>query len=264
MNKEYIDISYANTVKNWNEVKKNVDGVFIRVGYRGYTVGVIKADAKFAENIKCASAVGLPIGAYFMSQAVSTTEAEEEADYCYEQLKGYNITLPVIYDSELSNQKGGGRADNLTAAQRTAICKAFCDRIIKHGLKAGVYASTSWYKSRLNAADLTDYILWVAQYNTKCTAAHRVDMWQYTSSGSIPGIAGKVDISECYIEFEAATPTAQPEKAEDTAKNLYWITAGDVWTMDEAIAAKRSFEDRYPGIPLGIRRANLEDVEVLG
>lgn len=263
MSEKYIDISYANTVKDWNKVKSNVDGVFIRVGYRGYTVGVIKEDAKFAENIKCASAVGIPLGAYFMSQAISPAEAEKEADYCYEQLKNYNITLPVVYDSELSNQKGGGRADKLTSALRTAICKAFCNRIRQHGMMAGVYASTSWYKSHLNVADLTDYILWVAQYNVKCTATHRVDMWQYTSSGSIPGIAGKVDISECYIEFETATPTVQPEKA-DTVKDLYWITAGDVWTMDEAVAAKKSFESRYPGIPLGIRRANLEDVEVLG
>lgn len=261
MSKKYIDISYANTVTNWDLVRKNVDGVFIRVGYRGYLVGIIKEDVKFETNIKCAASCNIPIGAYFMSQAISEKEAEEEADYCYDRLKNYDIKLPIIYDSELSNQKGNGRADRLTKSQRTAICRAFCNRIIAHGLKAGVYASTSWYKSRLNVSDLTDYILWVAQYNTKCTATHRVDMWQYTSSGNIPGIEGRVDISECYIEFISPEQSSQ---SADAAKNLYWITAGDVWTMDEAIAAKRSFESRYPGIPLGIRRANLADVEILG
>lgn len=263
MNKKYIDISYANTVTDWDLVRKNVDGVIIRVGYRGYSAGNIKADAKFATNIKCAASCGIPIGAYFMSQAINNVEAEAEADYCYEKLKKYNIMLPVCYDSELSNPKGNGRADNLTAAQRTAICKAFCERIQQHGMRAGVYASTSWYKSRLNVAELTDYVLWVAQYNAICTATHRVDMWQYTSSGIIPGIAGKVDVSECYIEFESAV---QPEQSQPTnaKKDLYWITAGDVWTMEEAVAAKESFESKYPGIPLGIRRANLADVEVLG
>ncbi|MDE5818043.1 MAG: glycoside hydrolase family 25 protein [Lachnospiraceae bacterium] len=263
MNKKYIDISYANTVTNWDLVRKNVDGVIIRVGYRGYSAGNIKEDAKFATNIKCAAACNIPIGAYFMSQAINNVEAEAEADYCYEKLKKYNIVLPVCYDSELSNPKGNGRADNLTIAQRTAICKAFCDRIQQHGMRAGVYASTSWFKSYLNVADLNDYILWVAQYNPKCTATHRVDMWQYTSRGSISGIAGNVDISECYIEF-GSTVLAQPEQSADAKKNLYWITAGDVWTMEEAIAAKESFESKYPGIPLGIRRANLTDVEALG
>lgn len=261
MGKKFIDISYANTVKNWDLVKKNTDGIIIRIGYRGYSAGNIKEDAKFAMNIKCAASCSIPIGAYFMSQAMNAMEAEAEADYCYEQLKNYNITLPVFYDSELSNQKGNGRADNLTAMQRTAICKSFCERIQQHGMIAGVYASTSWYKSYLNVEDLTNYILWVAQYNSKCTATHRVDMWQYTSKGIIPGIAGNVDVSECYIEFENSL---QQEQLTGKSKDLYWITAGDVWTMEEAIEAKKSFEERYPGIPLGVRRANLADVEVLG
>lgn len=263
MNKKYIDISYANTVTNWDLVRKNVDGAIIRVGYRGYSVGIIKKDAKFDKHVAAAVSAGVPLGFYFMSQAVTEREAIEEADYCHEQTKSYKFDMPIFYDSELSNPKGNGRADNLTAAQRTTICKAFCNRIKQHGMRAGVYASTSWYRLRLNVADLTDYILWVAQYYNKCTANHRIDMWQYTSQGTIPGIAGNVDISECYIDFKS---TVQPEQTQsvDAGKKLYWITAGDVWTMEEAIAAKRSFESRYPGLSLGIRRANLTDVEVLG
>lgn len=256
MNKKYIDISFANTVSNWDLVKENVDGVFIRVGYRGYSAGNIKEDAKFAMNIKSAASSNIPIGAYFMSQAVSTAEAEEEADYCYSKLKDYNVKLPVVYDSELSNSKGTGRADKLTASQRTAICKAFCNRIIAHGFVSGVYASTSWYRTHLNVEELSDYILWVAQYNTKCTASHRVDMWQYTSSGNIPGISGKVDISECYVDFDV-------NEAEESGKYLYWLTAADVWTKEDAEEARKSFEEKYPGIPLGLRRAKLSDVEVL-
>lgn len=253
--KKIIDISFANTVNDWNSVKKNVDGVIIRIGYRGYGAGNIKTDTKFIQNAKSAALWGVPTGYYFMSQAINEAESEEEADYCYKQVKEKKVSLPVFYDSELSNQKGNGRADKLTKSQRTATCKAFCNRIIAHGLKAGVYASTSWYRSFLNASELADYYIWVAQYNNKCTADHRIDLWQYTSKGSVPGILGNVDISECYVDF------SEKKKAEE--KDLYWLSAADVWTREEAEKARELFEKKYPGIPLGLRRAKLSSVKTI-
>lgn len=261
MSKKFIDISYANTVFDWNAVARNVNGVIIRIGYRGYSAGNIKPDANFERHLKGALGAGIPmIGFYFMSQAINEKEAIEEADYCYNKVKAYSFSVPIFYDSEYSNGKKTGRADNLTKQKRTAICKAFCGRIKQLGLRAGVYASKSWYESHLIASELTDYVMWVAQYNKLCTATCRVDMWQYTSNGNVSGVNGRVDISECYIDFEDYY--SESDEASDKQK-LYWITAGDLWTHEEAEKAKKSFEARYPGIPLGIRRANLEDVEVL-
>ncbi len=220
MTKKIIDVSSFNTVTNWNAVAGAVDGVVIRIGYRGYSAGNIKIDANFHMHIRGVLGVGIPVGFYFMSQAVNEVEAMVEAKYCADQLENYNysIMIPqgddihIYYDSELSNNRGTGRADKLSRQARTTVCRAFCQKIEEYGYRAGVYASTSWFRTHLNVAELTDYILWVAQYNKTCTAKHRVDLWQYTSSGRIAGISGNVDISECYIAFGAGSGSADMEK----------------------------------------------------
>lgn len=199
--KKIIDVSQYNGNINWNKV--DCDGVIIRIAYRGYTVGTIKQDSKFITNMKGVTAVGIPVGIYFMSQAINVKEAEEEAKYTVDQIKNYKVSLPIFYDSELSGEKNNnGRADKLSKSQRTSICKAFCNKIIELGYMTGVYASTSWFKTNLNVSDLLDYYIWVAQYASKNTADHRNDMWQYTSKGSMSGISGHVDISHCYVEFD--------------------------------------------------------------
>lgn len=221
MNKKIIDVSGFNTITDWMAVGEQVDGVVIRIGYRGYSAGTIKPDADFHKHLQGTLGALIPVGFYFMSQAINEAEAEQEAKYCHDQLINYSMMLPdcrdihIYYDSEYSNNKKTGRADKLTKQQRTAVCKAFCRRIEEYGYRAGVYASKSWYESRLNVSELTDYILWVAQYNSTCTAEHRTDLWQYTSAGRITGISGKVDISECYIPFgEGSGSTVPPEDAE--------------------------------------------------
>ncbi|MBD5468902.1 MAG: hypothetical protein HDR21_12210 [Lachnospiraceae bacterium] len=216
MKKKIIDVSCFNTVTDWNAVAREVDGVVIRIGYRGYSAGNIKIDASFHKHIQGALNAGIPVSFYFMSQAINEAEAEQEAKYCCCQLVEYSMILPdnsdiqVYYDSEYSSDKKTGRADKLTTQQRTAVCKAFCQSIELYGYRAGVYASKSWFLTHLDVTELTDYILWVAQYNKTCTADHRIDLWQYTSSGAITGISGKVDISECYITFGSGSGSTVP------------------------------------------------------
>lgn len=225
MTKKIIDVSYANTVTDWMAVGEQVDGVVIRIGYRGYNAGTIKPDANFHKHLQGALGALLPVGFYFMSQAVNEEEAEQEAKYCHDQLVNYSMMLPdcrdiqIYYDSEYSNNKKTGRADKLTKQQRTAVCRAFCRRIEEYDYRAGVYASKSWYESHLNVSELTDYILWVAQYNSTCTAGHRTDLWQYTSAGRITGISGKVDISECYIPFGEGSGSMSTDHAEKTPES---------------------------------------------
>lgn len=212
MEKVVIDVSQYNGVVNWSKV--DADEVYIRVGYRGYSAGTIKQDSKFLTNIKGAIAAGIKVGLYFMSQAINTAEAIEEANYVADQIKNYEVTLPIFYDSELSGEKNyNGRADKLTKAQRTANCVAFCKRMVQLGYMAGTYASTSWFKSNLDVNQLLDYKIWVAQYSGSCTATHRKDMWQYTSNGRISGISGNVDISHSYTDFDAATTTTIQSKS---------------------------------------------------
>ena len=61
-----IDISKFNTINNWNDVEKNVDGIIIRVGYRGYSSGKIVKDEKFNANVRGCISHNIPFGFYFM------------------------------------------------------------------------------------------------------------------------------------------------------------------------------------------------------
>ncbi|RDY30153.1 GH25 family lysozyme [Lachnotalea glycerini] len=214
MDKKMIDVSQWNGTVNWDKV--DCDGAIIRIAYRGYTAGTIKQDNMFLSNIQGATANDIPAGIYFMSQAINESEAIEEAEYTVNQIKDYVVSLPIFYDSELSGAKGNtGRADQLNKVQRTAICKAFCNRIEELGYQSGVYASTSWFKSNLDVSQLLDYYVWVAQYANACTATHRKDMWQYTSKGNIAGISGNVDISHCYTDL-ANTSSTNTLKTKET------------------------------------------------
>lgn len=216
MDKKIIDVSRYNGTINWSKV--DCDGVIIRIAYRGYGSGKIVLDDKFIANIKGAIANGIPVGVYFMSQAINTTEAIEEAVYTVNTIKGYNVELPIFIDSEPSGaSNNSGRADGLSKSTRTTICKAFCDKIVSLGYKAGTYASTSWFKSNLDVSQLLNYYVWDAQYASKCTATHRVDMWQYTSKGSINGISGNVDISHGYVDFD--NTNSEPEVEVDDEYN---------------------------------------------
>lgn len=213
-----IDLSKYNTVTDWNAVAQNVSGAFIRVGYRGYVVGVISEDNKFRMHAEQCKAAGLSFGVYFMSQAITEDEAREEADYAVWMAAALGATLPIFIDSE----DGDGtakvvRADGLSQDQRTAVVNAFCDQVQSHGLQAGVYASENWFKTKLHYDMLKGYLIWAAKYGVNDGTAHehpaleKVDVWQYSSRGSVPGVAGSVDVNECYLDMPSVAPVQQPE-----------------------------------------------------
>lgn len=197
-----IDVSTYQGNINWKAVKESgVQFAIIRVGYRGWGTGAVVKDAWFDNNIKGASANGIDVGLYYFSQAINATEAVEEASTCIALAKGYKIKYPIFIDTETSGGKGSGRADNLTVAQRTEVCIAFCETIKSGGYKAGVYTNKHWFETKLNTAQLNKYIIWLAQYNDKVTYKGKYDIWQYTKSGSVAGINGNVDMNLSYMYF---------------------------------------------------------------
>ena len=100
---DVIDVSYHNGVINWERVyASGIHNVMIRAGYRGYTEGVLQEDENFVSNVKAAQNAGLNVGLYFFSQAVTVTEATEEANYVIDlillnNLRSY-ISLPIAFD----------------------------------------------------------------------------------------------------------------------------------------------------------------------
>lgn len=193
-----IDVSKYQPSINWAQVKASgVEYVIIRVGYRGYGSGVMVEDPYFKSHIAGARAAGLKVGVYFYSQAITVEEAVEEASMAIQLCNSYKLHYPIYFDTEATGT-GVGRADNLSKTQRTAIANAFCQTVQNSGYKAGVYASKSWFYYQLDYSQLSKYDIWLAHYTTSTDFSYRYDMWQYTGSGSCPGISGAVDLNWAY------------------------------------------------------------------
>lgn len=194
-----IDVSKWNGNIDWKAVKKSgVSYVIIRCGYRGSSQGALIKDSKFETNIKGAIDAGLKVGVYFFSQAVDKNEAVEEASMVLECIKNYKISYPIFLDVEPS----GGRADGISTATRTEICKTFCETIQSYGYTAGIYANKNWFTEKINTSELSGkYKIWLAQYAAEPTYTGRYDMWQYKSTGKISGISGDVDMNLSYLGY---------------------------------------------------------------
>ena len=194
-----IDVSEYQGYPDWDKVAADgIDFAMIRLGYRGSSEGMLYRDPIFRYNLVKAHNAGLKVGVYFFSQAVTTAESVEEASMAINAVKGYKLHYPIYFDTEAATTNGSGRADGLGSGQRTDIANAFCQTVRNSGYKAGVYASKSWFLSRINYGALSQYDIWLAHYTSATDFAHRYDMWQYTGSGSCPGVAGGVDLNWAY------------------------------------------------------------------
>lgn len=202
-----IDVSKYQPTVDWEKVKADgIDFVFIRVGYRGYgAAGTLAADVCFEKHVEGALAAGLRVGLYYYTEAINTTEAKEEAEYCIEKAKNYDITLPIVYDYETTTVGGvkTGRKYNakLSKSAATKNCIAFCDTIKEAGYTPMVYANKSDLSTLINGTTLAkSYKIWLANYTTATTYTGTYEYWQYSSSGKIDGISGKVDCNYWYTD----------------------------------------------------------------
>ncbi len=196
-----IDVSKWQPSIDWNAVKASgVEFVIIRIGYRGYESGKIVEDYLFHSHITGAKAAGLRVGVYFFSQAINAEEGRAEASAVLSILQKYGLTVdyPIYIDTELSGAPGNvGRADGISNAARTDAVVAFCETIRNAGYSAGIYASQSWFYTKLNYSSIAHYSLWNAKWAS--SQDMDCDLWQYTATGSVPGIAGGVDMNISYI-----------------------------------------------------------------
>ena len=222
-----IDLSENNNVINWNEVKENVEGVILRCAYRGYRYNTIKADQKFSVYASACVSLNIPLGIYFMSQAINEAEAIEEAEYTLKCAKECGATLPLFIDSEWSHNTHDGRADNLSKEARTNVVKAFCNRINAAGYVGGVYACESWFSEHLIYNEVRDFYVWVADYgrNTgeivSTISLPKYDLFQFTSNRRVPGIQNPIDCSV----YPGELPK-EPQRTERTLTGMPIIRKG--------------------------------------
>ena len=181
------------SVANFKKAKDSgIQFVILRVGYTGSSSKKPTMDSVFENNYKNAIAAGLPVGVYFYSLATTTSLAKKEADFVVSKLKGKKITYPVYIDMEDNTTQG--KASKSTLA---SVCNTFCNTIAAAGYKPGVYASLSWFNNKIGNIT-APHSKWVAQYYKECQYKGVYDMWQYTSSGSVNGLSGKIDLNYWY------------------------------------------------------------------
>lgn len=194
--KPLVDVSWWQHSIDWSKAAAEISGAILRASYTTQKGFALEKDSTFPTNLAGAIAHGLPVGAYHYSQAISIDEAKKEAAFICNLLakNKAQITLPVVIDWEFGERLNSTIAKKLGRAKCTEIIEAFCKVVNSYGFTPMVYANYSTFSSYLDAAALkTKYKIWLAQYASKPSMG--CDFWQYTSSGSVKGISGRVDMN---------------------------------------------------------------------
>lgn len=191
-----IDVSSFQGLIDWQKVKASgIRFAMIRLGYRGYgQAGNMVEDDYARRNLEEARKAGLEIGAYFFSQATTVDEVDDEIFFFMKILGNTELTMPIVLDWERVGVETA-RTNNVDAETLTAMQKHFCKTMVDFGYTPMVYFNWHLAESSLYLSELEDYPFWLALYQNYMTYPFRVEMWQYTCTGRVPGIQGDVDIN---------------------------------------------------------------------
>lgn len=219
MSKIVIDVSYAQGRIDWDKVKNSgkIAGAIIRCGYGSDYAN--QDDSQWKRNADECVRLGIPFGVYLYSYATNSSMVDSEVKHTIRLVEPYKskLSLPVYLDCE----ENGTQSFAATAAKR------YCEALTKAGYKAGVYSGAYWWRNYLPS--VTGYSKWVAAWNpTKPTDISDIDLWQYTDNGSVSGISGAVDMSECYIEIGSAKPSSPSTPSKPTKKKTNAQIANEV------------------------------------
>lgn len=228
---------------NWKKMHAaGADFAFVRAASRDTADGSIYEDTTASAHINGAQANKMNVGLYIFSQAVNSNEAVEEADYVLNLIDQYDwdIDMPIIIDREAGRMTKRLTNAKLSKAKETAVVQAFADEITSAGYKAGVYASYSWYNTKMNADDLVDCAIWIARYNNMTTSNAKsgtpyadvlcdYEFWQYSSQkpSASTGYTGNLDVDFWYKDTNVTTENLTMSKNTANTITLTWDDAGD-------------------------------------
>ena len=195
-----VDVSSHQGVIDWQAVADaGIKFVFVRLGNRGYESGKLSMDTYARANLAGAREAGLLVGAYFFSQAISVGEAKREAAFALRVLDGFQLDLPLVYDWEYVNETV--RTANVGARLLTDCTLAFCQAVENAGYDAMIYFNSYQATQLLYLDELEMYPWWLAMYDISMEFPCKADIWQYTDSGSVPGISWGADVNLMFTDF---------------------------------------------------------------
>lgn len=243
MTKRGIDVSAHQGVINWDLARTQIEGVIIRAGY-----GKNNIDQKWVPNIETVRDLSLDLGVYWFSYAYSVDMAYMEGKYAAlaVQKKLGTRCVPIAYDLEYDSVTYAAKKGvKIGKSEATQYAIAFLKAVQECGYRPMIYTNVDYLKRYFDwdaiRKAVPDTMLWLAQWrDTKPTAYEDISIWQYSSSGSVPGITTRVDMDIIYDDLEtgaalpdpAPEPAARPDQRTVTAKILNIRQEPDVGSAD--------------------------------
>lgn len=186
------------------KIKASGVGVILRLGFTGYGKPETPTmDSCFEANYKALHDAGVPCGAYYFTLCYNDEITNKEIKFLEDKLANKVFEYPIYLDVEPQTNSAGWT--NCSSVVRTNNVVRICEALERQKYYVGIYASKSWFGTKLIESYISAYDKWVAQYNPICTYKGKYNMWQYSSkeNASKYGITASayVDISNAYIDF---------------------------------------------------------------
>ena len=164
------------------------------------------ADPYFAVNRTSAEAAGIRVGAYHRAFATGSTLEAARADAAAE-VDVFLTTVGSLQSGELIPVLDVETPfTGMTPTTLRAWIRLWVKRVnARLGHKPMIYTNTTSWAATQNTKEFAKakYPLWVAQWGVAKPsvpagnwAGHGYSLWQYTSSGSVAGISGRVDMDK--------------------------------------------------------------------
>ncbi|HMJ52287.1 MAG TPA: GH25 family lysozyme [Polyangiaceae bacterium] len=230
---EGIDVSYYQKTINWQQVKASG----IQFAVTRISDGLNFPDSEFADNWAGIKSVGLIRGAYQYFEPGQ--DALAQADMVVQRVGMLGAgDLPVQLDMEAT---GGQSSANIASKMKT-----WMDRVTTGtGKRPFIYTAKYFWNDNVASRDFSADRLWVANYGVTCPdlpdAWSNWSIWQYSSTGTVSGIAGDVDLDRfngSLDDLKKITGTSAPfYAAEYVAQSFPLASAGMTMTGNAKVSA---------------------------
>ena len=233
-----VDLSYHNGEVDFSQLKEaGIKYVILRAGF-----GQNNIDQGFERYARACIDHDISFGVYWFGYPLNTEMARLEARYAIEAVSKYRSRCPIAFDLEYDSIKyAAGKGVQIDRNQATEMARVFCKEVASAGYIPILYSNKDYLKNYFDL-DRIDAYLWYARYTLGLSDSEKRScaIWQKTSAGRIPGISGKVDINEFYVDFESEGDTINPPqsgrpevKALQNALNLDGYRDGDGKPLEE-------------------------------
>lgn len=215
-----IDISNWNGTIDFERVK--ADGVQFVIVRGGWST---EYDPKAVEYLTQCNRLGIPVGLYWFSYALTVDDAKREAAACLALARKFRIEYPIAYDFEDDSIAYFTRmGKTCTKELATAIVNAFIVEITKAGYYAVNYSNQNFLTNWLGNVKAP---LWLAAWYIQ-QPNYTCQMWQYSSTGSVNGITGNVDMNISYVDF----PDYLRKNGYNFLGEAPWVKQASEWAKD--------------------------------